>query len=130
MRRIPDLQRLAKRLHTRKANLQDVYKIYQALVRLPVLINCLQEHDGPHAAVLLSVIIQPFRTASERLVKLRELIETTVDLAKAEQGDYVIKSDFDEKLGGIFDSIVSISFYYFKFCADVRSFRRIPSPDG
>jgi len=40
LRRMPDLQRLGKRLHTRKANLQDLYKIYLALVRLPVLIDC------------------------------------------------------------------------------------------
>nr|CAG4650000.1 EOG090X02H9 [Sida crystallina] len=99
LRRMPDLQRLSKRLHTRKANLQDIYKIYQALVRLPVLISCLQEHEGSHAAVLLSVVIQPLRTIAERLTKLRELIETTVDIPKAEQGDFVIKSDFDEKLG-------------------------------
>lgn len=68
------------------------------LSRLPVLVDCLADYEGPHADVILPELIQPLRTANERLLKLKELIETTLDLKLAEQGDYVIRANFDDKL--------------------------------
>ena len=68
------------------------------MVRLPVLSDCLADYDGPHADILLPELIQPLRTANERLLKLKELIETTLDVKLAEQGDYVIRADFDDTL--------------------------------
>lgn len=71
------------------------------LSRLPLLVECLLEHEGPHSDVLLPVLIQPLRTANEKLVKLKEMIETTIDLKQAEQGEFIVKPDFDDQLGGI-----------------------------
>lgn len=34
------------------------------------------------------------------LAKYQEMIETTVDMEQANQGEYVIKPDFDETLAG------------------------------
>nr|CAG4649158.1 EOG090X02H9 [Scapholeberis mucronata] len=99
LRRMPDYQRLAKKLQRSKANLQDLYKIYLGLSRLPVLVDCLLEHDGPHSTVLLPVVIQPLRTSNEKLVKLKEMIETTIDLKQAELGEFIVKPDFDDQLG-------------------------------
>lgn len=99
LRRMPDLQRLSKKLQKAKANLQDCYKIYLGLSRLPMLIDCLLQHDGPHSAILLPVLIQPLRNAEAKLSKLKDMIETTIDLRKAELGEFIIKSDFDERLG-------------------------------
>ena len=125
LRRMPDFQRLSKKLQKAKANLQDCYKyaannlqlmcittvnskclsrIYLGLSRLPMLVDCLLQHDGPHSAVLLPVLIQPLRNAEAKLSKLKDMIETTIDLRKAETGEYIVKSDFDEKLGGKFQS--------------------------
>lgn len=72
-----------------------------------MLVECLLQHDGPHSSVLLPVLIQPLRNAAEKLSKLKEMIETTIDLKQAEQGEFIVKADFDEKLGGkwlIFES--------------------------
>nr|CAG4636840.1 EOG090X02H9 [Ceriodaphnia reticulata] len=99
LRRMPDYQRLAKKLQKSKANLQDLYKLYLGLSRLPLLVECLLQHDGPHSAVLLPVLIQPLRTANEKLVKLKEMIETTIDLQQADQGEFIVKADFDDQLG-------------------------------
>nr|CAG4644625.1 EOG090X02H9 [Leptodora kindtii] len=125
LRRVPDIQRLTKKLQNGRANLQDCFKfvsssdclfsdypridcyffkfhlirIYQVLARLPTLLDCLSEHDGPHSAVLFAVFTEPLRLAEQKLAKLKGMIETTVDIALASQkGEFVIKSDFDEDL--------------------------------
>ena len=68
---------------------------------MPKLVELLSEHEGPHSAVILPVLIQPLRDANEKLFKLKELIETTIDISKAEStGDCTIKANFDEELGG------------------------------
>ena len=68
---------------------------------MPVLIDCLLEHEGPHSEVLLPVIINPLKTANVKLVKLKDMIETTLDLQLAEQGEYMVKANFDDRLQGI-----------------------------
>lgn len=39
--RMPDFARLCKRFKRGQANLQDVVRVYQAILRLPHIINCL-----------------------------------------------------------------------------------------
>lgn len=75
-----------------------------------MLVECLLQHDGPHSAVLLPVLIQPLRTANEKLIKLKEMIETTIDLKQAEQGEFIVKADFDDQLLGI--SFLHCSFVF------------------
>ena len=65
-----------------------------------MLTDCLLGHDGPHSAVLLNDLVQPLRISYEKLSKLKELVETTLDLKQAEMGEYIIRPDFDDKLGG------------------------------
>jgi DNA mismatch repair protein MSH2 len=75
--------------------------LYLGLSRLPVLVDCLLEYQGVHAAVFIAVLIQPLRNANEKLVKLKEMVETTIDLKQADQGEFIVKADFDDQLGGI-----------------------------
>ena len=71
------------------------------LSRLPMLVDCLLQQSGPHSDVILQMLIQPLRTSNDKLIKLKEMIETTVDLQQAEQGEFIVKADFDDQLGGI-----------------------------
>lgn len=84
-------------------SLHFVYKnrIYLGLVRLPVLIDCMLSHEGPHSSVVSTTLINPLRTANEKLSKLKEMIETTIDLKQAEQGEFIVNPTFDDQLGGI-----------------------------
>lgn len=50
--------------------------------------------------MLLNDLVQPLRTSYDRLSKLKELVETTLDLKQAEMGEYIVRADFDDKLGG------------------------------
>ena len=48
----------------------------------------------------------------EGLVKLQEMVETTIDIDAAENHEYMIKADFDEQLQGI-DRFIYITTFFF-----------------
>ena len=102
LRRFPDFQRLATKFATKKANLQDMYRVYVALSRLDPLISCLQENCGEDSGsftVLQDNFIKDLQELAKDFEKFHQMVETTVDLKKVEQGHFMIKPDFDEKLG-------------------------------
>ena len=102
LRRFPDFQRLATKFATKKANLQDMYRVYVALSRLEPLISCLQENCGEDSGsftVLQDNFIKDLQELAKDFEKFHQMVETTVDLKKVEQGHFMIKPDFDEKLG-------------------------------
>ena len=102
LRRFPDFQRLATKFATKKANLQDMYRVYVALSRLDPLISCLQENCGEDSGsftVLQDNFTKDLQELAKDFEKFHQMVETTVDLKKVEQGHFMIKPDFDEKLG-------------------------------
>ena len=101
LKRIPDLHRTTRKLSRKGATLQDLYKLYQCINRLPLLCESLAKYEGEHSSTLDAVFITPFQELINDLSKFQEMIETTVDLEQAGQGEYVIKPDFDEELTGM-----------------------------
>ncbi|XP_048485352.1 DNA mismatch repair protein Msh2 [Plutella xylostella] len=95
LRRIPDLQALARRLTRKKANLQDCYKIYQAITRIPPLLTCLSTSE--HACVH-SLLTQPLAELRGDLHKYQLMMQSTLDMDAVERGDYLVKPSFDEQL--------------------------------
>ena len=63
LRRLPDLQRLSGRLLRRRASLQDLYSVYQAVDRLPGLPAALDAHTGPHARLLQETFCTPIKVS-------------------------------------------------------------------
>ncbi|PZC73981.1 hypothetical protein B5X24_HaOG208470 [Helicoverpa armigera] len=100
LRRIPDLQALARRLTRKKANLQDCYRIYQAINRLPSLLRCLAEAENP---TVHSSITEPISELNEDLGKFLEMIETTVDMEAVDRGDFL--PSFDEQLQSLSEQL-------------------------
>ncbi|XP_047531319.1 DNA mismatch repair protein Msh2 [Vanessa atalanta] len=105
LRRIPDLQALARRLTRKKANLQDCYRIYQALNRLPALLQCLAEAND---ATLHSSLAEPIAELNNDLEKFQQMIEATVDMDAVERGDYLVKPSFDEQLQSLADQLETL----------------------
>ncbi|KAK8734550.1 hypothetical protein OTU49_005875 [Cherax quadricarinatus] len=101
LRRIPDLNRLARKLARKAGTLQDCYKFYQCAERLPNLCEAIAKYDGPHVASLAAVFTTPLQELLSDLAKFQEMIETTVDMEQANHGEYVIKPDFDETLADL-----------------------------
>ena len=99
LRSIPDLYRLAKRFQRKQANLEDVVRAYQVVIRLPGFIETLEgimdeQYKDPLDAEYTSKLIHH----SNSLAKLQEMVETTVDLDALDRHEFIIKPEFDESL--------------------------------
>ena len=99
LRSIPDLYRLAKRFQRKQANLEDVVRAYQVVIRLPGFIETLEgimdeQYKDPLDAEYTSKLIN----YSNSLAKLQEMVETTVDLEALDRHEFIIKPEFDESL--------------------------------
>ncbi|KAG0366080.1 MutS-like protein [Gamsiella multidivaricata] len=101
LKMIPDLHRLAKRFQRGVASLQDVFRAYQVVIRLPGLVSTLAscETGSPeHKEILDSEFTTHFEEYTNNLQKLQELVETTIDLEAVDRHEYLIKAEFDQSL--------------------------------
>ncbi|KAI6368058.1 MutS-like protein [Pyricularia grisea] len=99
LRSIPDLYRLAKRFQRKKANLEDVVRAYQVVIRLPGFIGTLEGvMDEAYRDPLDATYTTKLRELSDSLVRLQEMVETTVDLDALENHEFIIKPEFDDGL--------------------------------
>jgi len=105
-RQVPDLERLAARLHrttTRskatKANLEDVVTLYMCVLSVEAVVAELSTYEGIHHAAILSTLVEPLRACITDFAGFRALVQQTVDLKQAEQRTYCISSSFDASLG-------------------------------
>lgn len=99
LRSIPDLYRLAKRFQKKQANLEDVVRAYQVVIRLPNVIGTLEGvMDEQYKDPLEAAYTLKLREYSDSLAKLQEMVETTVDLDAMDNHEYKIKPEFDDGL--------------------------------
>ena len=101
---IPDIRRLNKKLaKSRHANLEDVVRIYQFLIKVADIIDLLESKQNSITDEELQILVDVTWTTEikrcyEPLMKLQEMVETTVDLDSLERHEFVIKPDYDEQL--------------------------------
>ena len=99
LRSIPDLYRLAKRFQRKLANLEDVVRAYQVVIRLPGFIGTLEGvMDEKYRDPLDAAYTSKLRELSGSLQRLEEMVETTVDLEAMDRHEYIIKPEFDDAL--------------------------------
>jgi DNA mismatch repair protein MSH2 len=70
------------------------------LVKLPKLISDLDAHESPKKKVLTAYFVDPLNGLKEDCSNFVEMIETTLDLKLADQGEFMIRPDFDDTLQG------------------------------
>ncbi|XP_046629416.1 DNA mismatch repair protein Msh2 isoform X1 [Neodiprion virginianus] len=96
LRRVPDLQQLAKKLAKKKVTLQDCCRIYFCVSHLPVLTE--QLCNAKYGAAMKAMIVDPLRELISDMDKYQQMIEQTIDLEAAEKGDYMVKPEFNNDL--------------------------------
>ncbi|KIX07184.1 DNA mismatch repair protein msh-2 [Rhinocladiella mackenziei CBS 650.93] len=99
LRSIPDLYRLAKKFQRKLANLEDVVRAYQVVIRLPGFIEALETVvDERYQIPLEEQYTSKLKDLSSFLGKLAEMVETTVDLDALDRHEFIIKPEFDDHL--------------------------------
>ena len=99
LKSVPDLYRLAKRFQRKKANLEDVVRAYQVVIRLPGFLGTLEGvMDETYKDPLDEAYTKKLKELSDSLGKLAEMVETTVDLDALDNHEFIIKPEFDDGL--------------------------------
>ncbi len=99
LRSIPDLYRLAKKFQRKMANLEDVVRAYQVVIRLPGFVGTLEGViDEQYQVPLEAEYTAKLRELNHSLSKLAEMVETTVDLDALDHHEFIIKPEFDDSL--------------------------------
>ncbi|KAI9822128.1 MAG: MutS-like protein [Thelocarpon impressellum] len=99
LRSIPDLYRLAKRFQRKLANLEDVVRAYQVVIRIPAFIQTLEGvMDEQYRDPLDAEYTSKLSEHAASLAKLQEMVETTVDLDALDHHEFIIKPEFDDGL--------------------------------
>lgn len=95
LKRIPDLQRLLLRFSKKKAGLQDVVRLYQAVQCLPAMAQAV---DGAQDTLVKERYGAAITRAIEDFARFGCMVESTMDLDALEEGQYRIKPSFDASL--------------------------------
>ncbi|XP_055848504.1 DNA mismatch repair protein spellchecker 1 [Episyrphus balteatus] len=95
LKRIPDILMLTKKLMRKKASIQDLFRIYQVILRAPRLISTLLALENN---TVTNVICEPMKSTLGDLAGLKQMVEQVVDLEIVENGEYMVKASFDENL--------------------------------
>lgn len=105
LKRITDIERLVRKLEKRNANLQDIVKLYQTSIRLPVIKSCLERYEGAFSSLIRERYTDAFEfwTDEEHLTKFAALVEAAVDLDQLDNGEYMISAGYDPSLSTLKD---------------------------
>lgn len=99
LRSVPDLYRLSKKFQRGKANLEDVVRAYQVVIRLPGFIGTFEGvMDEAYRDPIDEAYTSKLRDLSDSLGRLQDMVEQTVDLDALDRHEYIIKSDYDAGL--------------------------------
>ncbi|XP_065342598.1 DNA mismatch repair protein Msh2 [Cloeon dipterum] len=97
---IPDLQYLARKIHRKKANLQDLYRIYQGVRRLSGVVSLLEGLSNSEKVLssVKALLLEPLKEKNADMANYVEMVEQTLDIDLASQGEFLIRQEFDDNL--------------------------------
>ncbi|KAJ3554127.1 hypothetical protein NM688_g3265 [Phlebia brevispora] len=97
---LPDMHRLCKRFQKGVATLEDVVRVYQAVLKLEGLINTLEnvETNAEYKTLLEEIYLSKLKEYATSLSKYSEMVQDTLDLDELENHNFVVKPDYDAEL--------------------------------
>lgn len=95
LKRLPDLLIIGKKLMKKSGSLQDIFRIYQVILRVPKILSLLNDLGNKTVA---SVLCNPLKDTLEDVHKYKEMVEQVLDLDGVGKGEYFVKASFDEQL--------------------------------
>lgn len=95
---VPDVLLLANKLSRKRAQLIDVYKIYQVISRIPDILKILKKLD---CNAINATIISPLKDLTQDLKKIQEMFEEVIDVDSLKKGEYLVRASFDDDLNDI-----------------------------
>ena len=98
LRKMPDFQRIATKFQNKKANLQEMYKVYMAVNKLRALKELL-ETFGEDATLIKENFIMDINESLRDFEKYMQLVDSTLDFDQVQNGLFLIKASFDDQLG-------------------------------
>lgn len=98
LRRIPDLLMLSKKIMKKKGGLQECYKVYQGIDKIPLVVSVLREVSNK---TMNTMFVNPLNDLMEDMQNYQQMIETTLDMDLVDKGEFLIKPSFDSELEGM-----------------------------
>ncbi|MBW0485756.1 hypothetical protein O181_025471 [Austropuccinia psidii MF-1] len=105
LKAMPDLTRISKRFIQGSGTLEDVVRVYQAVIKLPEILQALKKAEGFEVqqantakTLLNDIYLTPLEECVNNLAQYVEMVETTVDLDELENHQFIIKPEFDDEL--------------------------------
>ncbi|KDQ06534.1 hypothetical protein BOTBODRAFT_140987 [Botryobasidium botryosum FD-172 SS1] len=98
---MPDMRRICKRFQKSQASLEDLVRVYQAVLKLPGLATALERivyDDDDYKTHIESEYLACLQEHITNLEKYAEMVEQTLDLSQLDNHMYVIKPEYDESL--------------------------------
>ncbi|XP_058062872.1 DNA mismatch repair protein spellchecker 1 [Anopheles bellator] len=98
LKKLPDIMLVLKRLTRRKSSLQDIFRLYQVILRMPKILLCLGDGMLGDSAAIRNILYQPMKDALSDLKLYKSMVEQIIDLESIERGEYLVKATFDSHL--------------------------------
>lgn len=99
---VPDISKILRKFQRGTAHLEDIIRLYQLVIKLPEFISLFENiSDDTARSHFEEAYTGPIRAFAASLEKFQGLVETTVDLDALARNEFLIKSDFDDRLKDI-----------------------------
>ncbi|KAI0689572.1 muts domain V-domain-containing protein [Cytidiella melzeri] len=97
---LPDMHRISKRFQKSVATLEDVVRVYQAVLKLEGLITSLEsiETSEENKVLIEDTYLAKLKEYEESLSKYSSMVQDTIDLDELENHNFVVKPEYDEGL--------------------------------
>ncbi|KAF9508136.1 hypothetical protein BS47DRAFT_1398014 [Hydnum rufescens UP504] len=107
---MPDMHRIAKRFQKSMASLEDVVRVYQAILKLDGLIENLAAvaAEGSVKQLLEDRYTSKFQECAKTLAKYSDMVEQTIDLDELDKHNYVIKPEYNSRLQELAASLAEV----------------------